>query len=149
MNTIDRHPDTELLDRLRSGLLDAAPEQKTQLEAHLASCESCRRRADLKAQLHPHLLASPDLDNRLDQARRRALQMPRRSSLPRFAIPLATAAAVALLAVVLVEPVQRQTAPPEPQLANSGTREVPELYEELDFYLWLADHKASTRDSAT
>ncbi len=90
------------------------------------------------------------LDSRLDKARERALRVPARSSLARFAAPLATAAAVALLAVILVEPVQHQETPSESRLVNNaGTGDVPELYEELDFYLWLADHKANTGDSAT
>lgn len=148
MNTIDRHPDTELLDRLRAGLLDQEPAQKARLEAHLESCETCRRRAERVAQLQPDATALQNLERRLDQARQRAMQMPRRASLPRFVVPVAAAAAVALLAVILVDPLQ-QEAPSEPQLADSTAVEVPELYEELDFFLWLADHKARTRDSAT
>lgn len=148
MNRIDRHPDTELLDRLRAGLLDQEPAQKARLEAHLESCETCRRRAERVAQLQPDATALQNLERRLDQARQRAMQMPRRASLPRFVVPVAAAAAVALLAVILVDPLQ-QEAPSEPQLADSTAVEVPELYEELDFFLWLADHKARTRDSAT
>lgn len=148
MNRIDRHPDTELLDRLRAGLLDQEPAQKARLEAHLESCETCRRRAERVAQLQPDATALQNLERRLDQARQRAMQMPRRASLPRLVVPVAAAAAVALLAVILVDPLQ-QEAPSEPQLADSTAVEVPELYEELDFFLWLADHKARTRDSAT
>jgi predicted anti-sigma-YlaC factor YlaD len=148
MNTSNRHPDTELLDRLRAGLLDQEPAHKAQLEAHLANCESCRRRTQRAAHLQPDAAVSQNLEHRLDQARQRAMQMPRRASLPRFVVPVAAAAAVALLAVILVDPLQ-QEAPSEPQLAESTGVEVPELYEELDFYLWLADHKARTGDSAT
>lgn len=148
MNTIDRHPDTESLDRLRAGLLDHEPAQKARLEAHLENCETCRRRAERVARLQADAIILQDLEQRLDQARQRAMQVPRRASLPRFVVPVAAAAAVALLAVVLVNPLRQET-PAEPQLADSTAVEVPELYEELDFYLWLADHKARTGDSAT
>jgi hypothetical protein len=145
MNTSNRHPDSELLDRLRSGLLDEQPEQRTQLEAHLAGCADCRTRADWARRLQLDAAAGDDLQRRLDLARERALHMPRAWSLRRLALPVGAAAAVAMLAVVLVKPVQS----PEPQLADSSAVEVPELYEELDFYLWLADHKGSSTDPAT
>jgi hypothetical protein len=44
----------------------------------------------------------------------------------------------------------QQLQPPEsdkPQVAASK-QSVPDLYEDLDFYLWLADHKG-TGDSST
>ena len=38
------HPDTELLDRLRAGLLDDSIELKDRLEHHLVACPQCRSR---------------------------------------------------------------------------------------------------------
>ena len=146
MNRPDQHPDTETLDQLRAGLLDDDPARKSELEAHLKRCEQCRRLYDW-----PGAMAGPDLetgqlDRRLDQARRQALTAPSRSPLRRFA-PLATAAAIALIAVISVDQ-WRQTEPQETRVAGTTNGEVPEIYEDLDFYLWLADHKAS-RDSST
>ena len=57
------------------------------------------------------------------------------------------AASVALVAVLLVKPAL-EPEPDEARLASTDVREVPELYEELDFYLWLADHKED-KDSRT
>ena len=46
-----QHPDTELLDRLRAGLLDDLPREKAAIEEHLATCESCRNHAGIWKQL--------------------------------------------------------------------------------------------------
>ncbi|HHJ18142.1 MAG TPA: hypothetical protein ENJ80_15790 [Gammaproteobacteria bacterium] len=140
MNT-HKHPDSELLDRLRAGLLDDAPAQKAELENHLAQCSACRQRHNWPATLQA---ADPALDNRLDRARQRAIQAPGKSALRRFA-PLAAAAAIALVAILLVQ-TARQPDPENTRMA--GTTEVPEVYEDLDFYLWLTDHNGS-RDSST
>ncbi len=146
MNRHKLHPDTELLDQLRAGLLDAEPVRKAELEAHLADCTSCRQRYDWGGTLRPGALAVPDLSERLDRARRRALQSAGRGKLRRL-IPVAVAASVALVAVLLVKPTLEPDSGNE-HLARSENGEVPELYEELDFYLWLADHKGE-KDSRT
>ena len=51
MNKPEQHPDSELLDRLRSGLLDDSPLEKASLEAHLQQCDYCRRAYHWPAQL--------------------------------------------------------------------------------------------------
>ena len=146
MSRHNLHPDTELLDQLRAGLLDDDPAQKTELEAHLETCQQCRQRYDWGGRLHTGGLAIPEAGQRLDQARRQALQATGSGLVQRFA-PFAVAAAIALVAVLLVKPALQPDSN-EARLASSESREVPELYEELDFYLWLADHKED-KDSRT
>jgi hypothetical protein len=146
MNRHNLHPDSELLDRLRAGLLDDTPARKRELEAHLENCQHCRQRYDLGGTLRVGALEIPDARQGLERARRQALQAPPRTPARRLA-PFAVAAAVALVAVLLVKPALE----PEPEsarLASNGNKEVPELYEDLDFYLWLADHKED-EDSRT
>jgi hypothetical protein len=145
MNRTDSHPDTERLDQLRAGLLDDRPALKAELEAHLGDCPACRRRFNLPASLRLQTVQPDDLQARLDQARRRALMSGRRR-LWHTLVPVAAAAAVALVAVLVSNPLQQPDE--EIQVAETAPQEVPELYEDLDFYLWLADHKHSG-DSAT
>ena len=133
MNRPDQHPDTELLDQLRAGLLDDDPQRRSGLEAHLEHCEQCRRRYDWPAALAGGDSQTDQLNERLDRARRRALATPPGSALRRFA-PLATAAAIALIAILAVNQWQ-QTQPTETQVAGTGNGEIPEVYEDLDFYL--------------
>ena len=146
MNRHNLHPDTELLDRLRAGLLDDDPVQRTELEAHLEDCQRCRQRYNWDGHLQVGGLAIADTGERLDRARRRALEATPPGLAHRF-VPFAVAAANARVAVLLVKPALE----PETEaarLASTDAREVPELYEELDFYLWLADHKED-KDSRT
>jgi len=146
MNRHKLHPDTELLDQLRAGLLDDDPVQKTGLEAHLEQCQRCRERYDWGGRLHAGALPIADAKQRLDRARQQALQATGRGVVKRF-VPFAVAAAVALVAVLLVKPALEPDAD-DTRVAGTATTEVPELYEELDFYLWLADHKED-KDSRT
>ncbi len=139
MNRHNLHPDTELLDRLRAGLLDDAPDRKRELEAHLEHCQHCRQRYDLGGNLGVGLLGIPDPRQGLERARQRALQATPRAPARRLA-PFAVVAAAALVAVLLVKPALEPESD-SARLASNGNKEVPELYEDLDFYLWLADHK--------
>ena len=82
----------------------------------------------------------------LDQARHQALLARKKTALRRFA-PLAAAAAIALVAVLVVKPLQSPDTG-DTRLAGTTPDAVPEIYEDLDFYLWLTDHKASP-DSST
>lgn len=144
MNGSERHPDSALLDRLRAGLLDDKPSQKTALEQHLQQCEYCG-----DAYHWPTTVAAavPEPDDRqLDWLRQRALMTAgpgrRRSRLA----PVAVAAVLAIAAVGLFRLLPPTDTDPS-QIAASG-QNVPEVYEDLDFYLWLADHKGPG-DSST
>jgi len=142
MNRSEQHPDSVRLDQLRAGLLDDQPQQKAELEQHLQHCERCRHGYNWPADLRS---VPGELDSRLDEFRRQALSAPPVRRI-RPLIPLAAAAALALVAVALVN-LQPGPQYDSPQIATSG-QAVPDLYEELDFYLWLADHKGSA-DSST
>jgi len=143
MNSFEQHPDSELLDRLRSGLLDDEPQLRTRVVQHLQACRACQRSYDWPASLQG---AGGVSDAQLDALRRRALATP--AQRPRRLLPLAAAAAVALAAVGLISILPSPQSPPAPQVAVSEPNPVPDLYEDLDFYLWLADHKGSG-DSST
>jgi hypothetical protein len=144
MNSFEQHPDSELLDRLRAGLFDDQPQLRARLEQHLQQCPECRRAHNWPG----NLLDSGTLpDAQLDTLRRQALAHPAAHWQHRL-LPFAAAAALALAAVGLISYLPSPDSPPAPQVAVSEQGNVPELYEDLDFYLWLADHKGSD-DSST
>ncbi len=144
MNTPDSHPDSEQLDRLRAGLLDDDPALKAALEAHLANCERCSERHDWRGGLTPGALPFSPPRERLENIRAQVLAHPVER---RRLVPLAVAAALALVAMVLVRPAL-QDDPGQTRVAETRMDSTPVLYEDLDFYLWLADHK-DNEDSAT
>jgi len=146
MSGPDQHPKSELLDQLRAGLLDENPLQKAELQAHIQQCEVCRRGYDWPAVLRSDQAQNQRLLRQLDGARRQALLTRKKTALRRFA-PLAAAAAIALVAVLVVKPLQSPDTD-DTRLAGTTPGAVPEIYEDLDFYLWLSDHKASP-DSST
>lgn len=146
MSGPDQHPASELLDQLRAGLLDENPSQKAELKAHLQECQTCRQSYDWPGALGSDDAQIQHLVRQLDGARRHALLAPGKTALRRFT-PLAAAAAIALVAVLVVKPLQSPDTD-ETRLAGTTSVAVPEFYEDLDFYLWLADHKASP-DSST
>ena len=143
------HPDPERLDRLRAGLLDERPDEKAALEAHLAQCDDCQARLDSWEQLGPGALG-PDLEpvalkRDLRAARRRALD----SSAPQHRHGLAPYATAALLLVAVAIGIWtgQNWLQPEPQITAQATHEVPDIYEDLDFYLWLANQKDTESDT--
>lgn len=139
-----KHPDTELIDRLRAGLLDELPEEKQALEDHIASCPECQAQLDHWEQLTPSALG-PELDNNklqrdLENARRHALTANRPHPIAAL-VPYATAA---LLLIAISAGVWNLY--PEPdftQQTAQGTQVVPDIYEDVDFYLWLANQEES------
>jgi len=135
------HPDPELLDRLRAGLLDEQPGTKAALEQHVSGCAACRQQLDGWKQLGPAGLG-PELDStllasELQKARRRALNSHSARHRRQAFVPYA-AAAVLLLAVSAglwsLWPATDQTV----HMAARSSQQVPDVYEDLDFYLWLA-----------
>jgi len=146
MRESDQHPDSELLDQLRAGLLDEKPLQKAGLEAHIQQCKTCRQDYDWPAALRLDDAQNRHLVRQLERARHQALMARKKSALRRFT-PLAAAAAIALVAVLVVKPLQSPDTD-DTRLAGTTPGAVPEIYEDLDFYLWLADHKRSP-DSST
>ena len=139
-----QHPDSETLDRLRAGLLDDRPEEKAALEAHLATCDRCRASSDIWQQLDPNALG-PDVDHAeleqaLSAARRQALSRGGGAHRnPRRLLPYAAAATLVLAITVGLWTIQ-------PGVDTNGmmadnTQAVPDIYEDLDFYLWLANEE--------
>jgi hypothetical protein len=137
-----QHPEPDQLDRLRAGLLDDQPAVKTALEAHVAGCNTCQERSNWQV-LHPGALG-PDLDSdalrqSLRKARRQALQSrsrPRRYGFARYA-----SAALLLVAVSVGIWTLQQDNGNQQQMAAQDTGAVPDVYEDLDFYLWLANQE--------
>lgn len=137
------HPDPELIDRLRAGLLDERPAEKTALEAHLSACPACRARLDSWRQLRPEILGprpdSGELAAELVAARRRALQTAGNTRRP-LRFPAYATAALLLVALGTglwwsLQPVITE----QGHLAALGDDSIPDPYEDLDFYLWLAN----------
>jgi hypothetical protein len=143
------HPHTERLDRLRAGLLDDDPAGKNRLLAHLAACDPCRRRIEawngLARALNDAALDAPSLAREL-AARRRAALAGRSatraavSRAPRYALAATLAALLAGAGVFLA--LER----PAERVAATAQAEMPDLYADLDFYLWLA--REGARDEA-
>jgi hypothetical protein len=135
------HPDTELLDRLRAGLLDNNLEMKDRLERHLIACPQCRDR--LHAWEHLGLdalgawpVADKKLSVELKLARRQAMMAGRQRRIIRY--PALATAAVLLIAVSAGLWTLRHEFIDTAPMTASTSEAVPDLYEDLDFYLWMA-----------
>ena len=136
------HPDTELLDRLRAGLLDDSTELKARLERHLVACPQCRGRLHAWEQLGREALGAwPVTDSKLSaglkQARQQAIAAGHRDRIIRH--PVLATAAVLLIAVSAGLWTLRHEFVDTVQLTARTSEEVPDLYEDLDFYLWMAN----------
>lgn len=145
-----QHPDTEQLDRLRAGLLDDSPREKAELEAHIARCETCQARSAGWEQLGAGALG-PGLDSAavardLRAARLHALENGHGRRQRHTYAPWATAALL-LVAVMAGVWTGQSWLQPQPQLTAQATHEVPDIYEDLDFYLWLADQDKRETES--
>ena len=138
-----RHPDPDQLDRLRAGLLDDQPETKAGLEAHIAACASCQDRCNWQF-LEPRNLGldADALQQSLRNARRQALQAGGRRR-PYNLVPYATAALLLIAVSIGIWTLQPDSGSQQ-QVAARDTldaRVIPDVYEDLEFYLWLANQK--------
>jgi anti-sigma factor RsiW len=141
------HPDTELLDRLRAGLLDDNIDVRTRLEHHLDTCPRCRARLLVWEHLGPEALGAwPVADSTLSlvlrQARRHAMTAGRRRHIQHY--PLLATAAMLIIALSAGLWGLRHEFMETPQMTARTTEEVPDLYEDLDFYLWMANQGDGT-----
>ena len=147
----DTHPAPEQLDRLRAGLLDDEPDTRAALEAHIENCQRCQSSMQGWGQLGPNALG-PALDTaRVDAGLRQARQAALASTSRRRPMRYATLATAALLLVIVSAGLLTlNTGLQQPQLPAQAAAEVPEIYEDIDFYLWLADQQdeESEDDSA-
>jgi anti-sigma factor RsiW len=135
------HPDTESLDRLRAGLLDESSDERDALRNHLAECPQCQDYMDGWRQLGPDALG-PELDTSavaagLQQARRHALGAGKPRHVGTYSA--LAAAAMLLLAVTAGLWTWQPGLHESPQMTAQTGDPVPDLYEDLDFYLWMAN----------
>jgi anti-sigma factor RsiW len=133
------HPDSEQLDMLRAGLLDDTPGGKAVLEQHLAGCPACREQAAPWGKLASRLddtLQPAGIREELQRARQAALATGSRHT-HRALIPFAAAATllIAITVGILGLPTGKEKAP---SAATQTAQAIPDTYEDLDFYLWLA-----------
>jgi len=145
------HPDSEYLDRYRAGLLDDAPADKRAVDEHLAACAQCRDYLDSWAQLAPAALGprqvAAGLTDELRKRRHLALNARDRRHFP--LIPaLATAAAI-VCAIGLGLWTLQPGEPVSTVLTAQTTDSVPDIYEDLDFYLWLANEGKNNENNHT
>ncbi|MDE2088893.1 MAG: hypothetical protein KGJ12_02615 [Gammaproteobacteria bacterium] len=148
------HPNDVQLDKLRAGLLDDEPSTLADVRAHVEHCAQCRARLDKWSRLTAVL--------ELDRANEAALATGSRNSVPSaqgtqratggHGVPkLAMALAAALvLTLGLRFMLDRHTIGYDQSqvVANDATK-APDLYSNIDFYLWMAQHNKTTGGSDT
>jgi len=138
------HPDPETLDRLRAGLLDDRPAEKAAIETHLATCEDCRNQQSVWPQIATASMAGqPDhagIRLQLQQARNQALSSQAVHRHDSALVPFATAALL-LIAVSFGLWNYQSGTTDDMQEPATVAQAVPDIYEDLDFYLWLANQK--------
>lgn len=150
------HPSIDQLDRLRTGLLDDDPAARAAVAAHLETCPECQRQEELWPRVSralDHAAADRGIANVLASRRHRALRglssRSRRTPYLGFAVAAAVTAAAVGIGAVLVD-MNKPSAPtptiPTPTLAASDAS-TPDLYADLDFYLWLM-HKQAHADGS-
>jgi|GEM_PF-714977 len=144
-----QHPDPEQLDKLRAGLLDDQPAVKSALESHIGHCPSCQSLMNSWQQLGPTALgpqlAPESLGHSLRQARQQALRATGKGHSRTF-MPYATAALLLIAVSVgfwIAQPEHQDT----PMVTADGGQDVPDLYEDIEFYLWLAGQNGNSIDS--
>lgn len=139
----EAHPDTELLDRLRTGLLDDDLEVKNRVEGHLADCPHCRERLNAWKHLGRDALGAwPVTDDRLSARLHLARQQAMGGGRQRRTIlrhPLLATAALLLIAVSAGLWTLRHEFVDTVPMTAQNSDEIPDLYEDLDFYLWMAN----------
>jgi len=138
-----QHPDPEQLDKLRAGLLDDQPAVKSALESHIGHCPSCQSLMNSWQQLGPTALgpqlAPESLGHSLRQARQQALRATGKGHSRTF-MPYATAALLLIAVSIGIWTLQPDNGVQQ-QMAVQDSRMIPDIYEDLDFYLWLANQK--------
>lgn len=145
------HPNSEQLDQLRAGLLEDRPEARRELEKHLASCAACRNAYDSWDQLKPAALGplqdESDLAKDLATARNSALSTGR-TRVSAALVPFAATALLILGISVALFSIDRDNGNGVQTVAQQE-QVVPDLYEDIDFYLWMADHDNAVNGGST
>lgn len=143
-----QHPALEQLDRLRAGLLDDEMDATSDLEAHIRNCPECQGHLSGWTRLQELALDSEGdqalLASRLRKAREAALSAAAPAKMPLSQPILAIAASLMLVAgLMLWSPWSALYIAPD-QMAQTQEEQGPGLYEDLDFYIWLAGHQDSS-----
>jgi len=146
---LNQHPSAAEFDKLRSGLLDSDPTRRTAVLAHVNACATCQQ----QEALWPRLLHALDqqaadrgIAGALAARRHKALRSARRAR-PRPAyLGLAIAATITAIAIGIGTLFLNDTKDPTSVVAAVESP-APDLYADLDFYLWLM-HKR-TNDNAS
>ena len=145
MTDLLHHPAPEQLDRLRSGLLDNNVDAASMLEAHIRDCAECRHYLRGWTRLQELSVISTQeralLTARLKVARQTALASPSLARKHFIQPALAMAASVLLVAGLVTWNPWSPVDTSSDTMARHQEESGPDLYEDLDFYLWLAGHK--------
>lgn len=145
-----RKPDFDLLDRLRAGLLDGEPDQKSRAERMVMENSDLQDRT--VGQVIEHLNETADnamaINNQL-RVRRREVLGGNAKRTPQQRIPqvaLAAAASVVLAIAIgwfaLPGPINDRTTN-----VSGDSEEISDLAENLDFYVWLQNQRQASGPS--
>ena len=145
------HPDPETLDRLRAGLLDDRPAEKAAIETHLSTCEDCRNQQSVWSQIaSASMTGQPDLAGVRLQLRQASNQALSSQTVRRHVFGLAPYATAALLLIAVSFGLWNYQSGTTGDTQEPATvaQAVPDIYEDLDFYLWLANqNETGTEDN--
>jgi anti-sigma factor RsiW len=138
MSDLAIHPTIERLDRWRAGLLD--PDTGADVARHVAGCSDCRRQAEVWRTAASRREMHAGLAGRLRARRREVIEGRARPSRTIAAPRLLVGVAAALTLAVGVGVFTQIQGPTQ---MNGGVEAAgsPNLYAELDFYVWLADQQ--------
>lgn len=133
------HPTDRQLDELRAGILDEHPADREAVRAHITDCTACAARLGQWDQTK-QVLSIEHNGVRHALRARRAVALAGNAAVitrpVRWGLSMALAASVAAIALglgVLVYPPDNTN---DAQLAATAADE-PDLYTDIDFYLWL------------
>ena len=145
MTEMTQHPTSEQLDRFRAELLDQ--ETSSALKVHVQHCSQCQQAlagwAALQEQAEASMPDKQQVAAQLKIARNDALSSLSYNRNPFFQPAMAVAASVALVASLALWQPWSSIAINPGQMVQLQEETTPELYEDLDFYLWLAGEQES------
>lgn len=133
------HPTDRQLDELRAGMLDERLADREALRAHVTECAVCAARLELWDQTRQVLGIEHRGVRHALRARRAAALTGNAAIVPRpvrWGLPMALAAGVAAVALGLGTLVYPPDNTDDVPLAATAADE-PDLYTDIDFYLWL------------
>ena len=150
------HPDSIQLDQLRAGLLDHQPTVKSPLLEHLLDCAACRQQtaamdklaATQRDALNPKLaqqLRTRRMAALAGDAARRPRPSATRRLAPAFALAMVMAVMIGVGGFLELAPAP---APVPRDVAQTTNDNVPDLYADIDFYLWLSNHPTTENADA-